>query len=312
LPNSDYSIDNSPHFEIFGESLKNEDSSSKEESRMPIIPPLKRIPIISIITIMLMVIFSSCTLEKRLYLSGCNVEWKKSKDLPCNNEVTDKKISKANEDQTNKCSINANIAVEQTEDNLIASVDNSNPAGNQIGDVPCISIKSFTESGQRNANQQEHPVVSDSCDIITLLTGVEISAKVLLIDTDIITYKECGELNGPVLSQRKADVFMVKYSNGAKAIIPHDNSNQDYTKSAAFKKANRTTEKFGVAGLIAAVVGLFVAGLPLGIAAVILGITSLTLINNHSDKYKGRGFAFVGVILGVIDVFLVMIFLASL
>jgi AraC family transcriptional regulator len=38
LPNSKYSIDNRPHFEILGEKYKNEDPDSEEEVWIPIKP----------------------------------------------------------------------------------------------------------------------------------------------------------------------------------------------------------------------------------------------------------------------------------
>ena len=36
LPNSEYTLDNRPHFEILGEKYKNEDPSSEEEIWIPI------------------------------------------------------------------------------------------------------------------------------------------------------------------------------------------------------------------------------------------------------------------------------------
>lgn len=38
LPNSDYSLDNRPHFELLGEKYKNEDPNSEEEIWIPIKP----------------------------------------------------------------------------------------------------------------------------------------------------------------------------------------------------------------------------------------------------------------------------------
>ena len=57
-------------------------------------------------------------------------------------------------------------------------------------------------------------------DIITKRDGEEIQAKVLSVNTDIIEYKKWSNLEGPVYSIAVSEVFMIKYQNGEKDVLP--------------------------------------------------------------------------------------------
>jgi hypothetical protein len=56
-------------------------------------------------------------------------------------------------------------------------------------------------------------------DVILLKDGSEIKAKVTEIGVQEIKYKKFDNLEGPVYSLRKTDVFMITYENGQKEVI---------------------------------------------------------------------------------------------
>lgn len=56
-------------------------------------------------------------------------------------------------------------------------------------------------------------------DVIILKSGDEIKSKVLEINDREIKYKRFDNLDGPVISTLKTEVFMIKYQNGTKEVI---------------------------------------------------------------------------------------------
>jgi hypothetical protein len=56
-------------------------------------------------------------------------------------------------------------------------------------------------------------------DVITLKSGDEIKAKVQEIGTDNVKYKKYENLDGPVYTLMKSEIFMIKYENGEKDIF---------------------------------------------------------------------------------------------
>ena len=96
---------------------------------------MKKITQLSLFILALTFVLSSCTMQKRIYLSGYNIEWKKGIQKSDKQSLVEKKTNDAVKttsennvepastlDQT-QTSIAANPQVNQ--DNLIASTDNS-------------------------------------------------------------------------------------------------------------------------------------------------------------------------------------------
>ena len=74
-------------------------------------------------------------------------------------------------------------------------------------------------------------------DVIIMKNGDEIKSKVTEIGINEIKYKKFDNLNGPVITVAKSDVFMIKYENGTKDII---SSNTNSSKS---KDKDHSTDK---------------------------------------------------------------------
>jgi FKBP-type peptidyl-prolyl cis-trans isomerase FkpA len=56
-------------------------------------------------------------------------------------------------------------------------------------------------------------------DIIILKNGDEIKAKVSEVLTDVVKYKKWENQNGPLYSEAKGNIFMIKYQNGSKDLF---------------------------------------------------------------------------------------------
>jgi hypothetical protein len=154
-----------------------------------------------ILLILLISAISSCTVEKRLYNSGLNVQWRKDKKTSETTDYVFEENRKNSDDQTN-VSIIKNESIDNDNDNMIENVENSN--------ATIITV----EQNDNNNYIDEKP-----CDVITLKNGNEISANVQEITTSEIKYKKCNQDDSPLISIYKKEVLMVKYSNGEKEII---------------------------------------------------------------------------------------------
>jgi len=75
-----------------------------------------------------------------------------------------------------------------------------------------------------------------SQDTIVTKKNENIASKVLEVTTSEIKYKKFDNLDGPIYSLLKADVFLIKYSNGTKdTFIPLDSSSSNITKLYVYR-----------------------------------------------------------------------------
>tara|TARA_B110000238_G_scaffold188776_1_gene220149 strand:- start:51 stop:560 length:510 start_codon:yes stop_codon:yes gene_type:complete len=137
---------------------------------------------------------------------------------------------------------------------------------------------------------------SNECDNIILQDGNEIYAKVIEITPDLIKYKKCDN-SGPLISIKKDDVFMIKYSDGSKKKIESDrksNSTEEEEEEQGLRHGG-----FAVTALICGILGFIIPGL--GLLSIIFGAIGA------SKKYKRNGMAITGMILGLANIILVLI-----
>lgn len=134
------------------------------------------------------VIFLSCSIEKRNYRKGYYVDWK------TNQHPVSKKEP-------------AVVKNKKSELLIVKQPEIQNPVLASANDE--LFIKSITP---KYIN-----VFSEDCgDLIVLKNSEEVKAKVIEITETQVKYKPCDNLNGPVRSVEKKDVFMIKYANGSK------------------------------------------------------------------------------------------------
>jgi hypothetical protein len=172
---------------------------------------------------------------------------------------------------------------------------------------------------KRDTTEQSKDFIStqqSGCDTIFLKSGPMMIVKVTEIRLNEIMYKNCNTLNGPIASIPKSEVLVIKSANGK-----HNYSISADAAVFISSKTTRINEGLGIAGFILGMINPVVAfsmiaitpvslawlAIILGFSALglivfILGCISLRKIKRHPDKYKGKGFAAVSIILGLIGI----------
>lgn len=228
-----------------------------------------------IIALASVLLISSCAMQKRHYMKGYYFSNKDSKPSVSTNVPKQPKTPLEVE----------NKAVETVKQGI---VELNIPKQESL----LASVKPFKQT-------RVHKKLDNDCDVMILKTGEEISCKVTEITLNEVKYKKCDNLNGPTISIRKSDVFIIKYSNGTKDIL-NTLSNDD---KQPIDKSKLKFNAAAIVGFTFALIGGLIPygfGVPLMIAAIILSGVGLAQIKNHPDKYKGKGFAIAGLILGII------------
>tara|TARA_B110000914_G_scaffold108914_1_gene95391 strand:+ start:156 stop:674 length:519 start_codon:yes stop_codon:yes gene_type:complete len=146
---------------------------------------------------------------------------------------------------------------------------------------------------------EKHAIVSSECDNIILKNGEEISAKIVEITPDIIKYKKCNNLDGPLISIYKSDILMLRYADGTKDIITESKERKTWEE---YKKDNPSSS-LGFLSIMFGVFSWFVLGIVFAPAGIISGTISLVM-----DKDKVPGI--IGLIISSIAFIIVLIALS--
>jgi hypothetical protein len=134
---------------------------------------------------------------------------------------------------------------------------------------------------------------NDSCDNIILKNGKEISAKVIEITPELIKYKKCSNLDGPLISIYKNEVLMLRYSNGSKEIFS-PSQESPYPK----KKLGWGSVVSAICAHIAAVL-LILLPINSGVFVLFFAITAIFFgTSSFAKRLWGLGLA--GTIVGLI------------
>lgn len=215
------------------------------------------------------VILASCSLQKRNYLSGYYLSWKKQssevKTLHSRNNI---RIAKQIE------------SIDKIETQLVKSAESPKTR------MTILPVHRTTVH------------VPDPCDTLVLENGTEIKAKVIEISKYEVKYKYCNNPNGPTIIVEKNDVRMIRYANSEK---------EEFTKANAAVVANHevvshdvkrlsvTSLAFGIASYIILYFGLITA-----IIAIVKGRRALKMMGKDAINTSSYKEARAGLILGII------------
>ena len=80
--------------------------------------------------------------------------------------------------------------------------------------------------------QNNYPRINQlvaSCDVLFMMDGSEITAKILEITPYEIKYKNCDNLDGPTFTKSLSTVFKIKYANGTSQVMnkPQQNNSNN-------------------------------------------------------------------------------------
>ena len=155
--------------------------------------------------LILVIIISSCSVNKRRYFSGYDISFKK-------NKIETKALSKTIEIEKSSDINNAIKVVSLNGENtneILASNNNKKENTQFIDKIPTNFFQTFT----------------DNCDNIIMRNGKEIKCIVSEVGLSEIKYKKCDNLTGPTYTVDKNEVLMIQYSNGSNEIIENKKSN---------------------------------------------------------------------------------------
>ena len=119
-------------------------------------------------------------------------------------------------------------------------------------------------------------IVIEECDNIILKDGNEISAKIIEITPDLVKYKKCGQLDGPMYTIYKSDILMLRYADGTKDII---RNNKKYKNQEYSEETNRLSS-LGFLSILSGIYSWFVLGVVFAPLGIIFGIISLVRDEN--------------------------------
>jgi hypothetical protein len=148
---------------------------------------------------------------------------------------------------------------------------------------------------------------SEKCDTIVLSGGKLLIAMVIDVGEKEIRYRACENLKGPVFVVNIADVLMIRYPDGSRIAF---NSGRRIPSSGA--TVSKKPHELALGGFFGSIMGIFILGVPLGMMAMILGAVGLRKINNYPERYSGKGFAVLAMIMGFIDVMAAIFILSNM
>ncbi len=246
-----------------------------------------------LLLVMMTILFSNCSVQKRKYRSGFYVSTIKSHAL-----TSDKASSRSAKVLINTTQQHAQRegtkASAQQEMGLTASVNNAGCEHTQK-----LSI-------------QPLPLVEDSCgDKIVFLDGEEVLCRVIEVGTTNVMYKACDNLDGPLFTRAKQKIFMIKYQNGSKEVIKQKTT----TPVALVRPIPVAAKKKKVSGtsLAAFIISLFSWTLILAPVALVMGILGKNEIKRNPDTLKGEGFASAAIALSsIVLVFVLLVLIAAI
>ncbi len=225
------------------------------------------------------IFLSNCTINKRHYRDGYQLSWNKTKV----------KISNQSKNEEEKLS------------HFIDLYKLSEPENEAV--LYASSKKSiYPTIKKKTINSFILP--PDSCgDLITMLNGEEISAKVIEINQNIVKYKTCDNLDGPLFIESKDKIFMIRYVNGTKEVFPKTtskpavkvNTDNKNTKDVLSGNSAKKINPMALASLIC--VGAFFLYFPL-VLAPIFAVIACIQFKKHPDRYKAKGMVIPALIVG--------------
>jgi TM2 domain-containing membrane protein YozV len=187
--------------------------------------------------VVLLTVLSSCSIEKRQYSSGYHVEWF---NQSVSHQKKEKPSPKVNEPIIEESTLIENVELSFDEDVQLAAIE-SKPRASFV-----------SNSSKKHFKSKPSKQLDEECDLIILKNGEEIKAKVIEVGVREIKYKNCDNLDGPLFSKRKSEVFMIKYPNGTSTVIGNSSNrlSDDEVVNKVIPDKNSNDRSFLVTALL--------------------------------------------------------------
>lgn len=257
-------------------------------------------------SLLFLILFNSCSIEKRLYRPGFSISSNHSKNRIGNstekNDIVTQSDNYSEENTLDRSNSEVTI-LEENDDSPSEEIRLSNLDDNENPENE--TSNTIDDDYQYDANQIN--VEPLECDIIVCKNGDEIEAKILEIGIKEIKYKRCDNQEGPTISMLNSSVLMIKYPNGTKDIIKSSVNNEDEEP-----KLN----VFALFSLIFGILSLLTVfgGLLFGPIAIFFSEQAFKEMMKESERFKSNSanWAKAGKVLGIIGLFISLIIIVIL
>jgi hypothetical protein len=229
------------------------------------------------------VVATSCSLQKRHYRKGYQVQWYNQES---NNLVDTKSLDYTHESLVNQ---------EDESSNLTASLTKSDVF------IPQKKAASFSHP-QIKKSCERTSIIAD-CDIIVQRNGQEISAKVTEFGIHQIKYKKCDDIDGQELAINKSEVATIKYADGRREVIPMEYDKPKYESNKSLSKKEQDVGLIAGLSLALGILSLLIPfiGIILGMIAISTGLFALKEYKrNGANDQNIRRIALAGIWLGLL------------
>lgn len=167
----------------------------------------------------------SCSTNRQLYISGYKTSNKIEKE-------DSKQYASKKNSQNKSDSYRTDLSLDK-----VLEEENSDNFDNHLSTSTDNDLSFLTLSSNHKLDLK--PKEDNKCDEIILKNGDELRVKVIEIAETIIKYRRCDNLNGPIYSIPKADVFLIKYPNGTRDVFV-ENDNEKNASSQDSSEKNET------------------------------------------------------------------------
>ncbi|HKC67074.1 MAG TPA: hypothetical protein VKG26_02510 [Bacteroidia bacterium] len=248
--------------------------------------------------LILVIVFQSCSIEKRLYTTGYSVQWKK------NNSYSDEVLTQTKQPKKKKeaaIKFDEPVSSIKNVDALTASIENKK------------DIIVFTPD-------------STGCDTLVMRNDTEIKVKVIEITPTEVKYKYCDNITGPTYVSYRYEVSYIKYANGmldsfknefapSKSVQQNNqpNNNKSTNTNSYETWVQGKISKMSLISVICGVIALVpFVGIPGIFMSISAGAKALRLIKKNPEfaMYKNR--AWTGIGLALLSAFIYIIILGYL
>ena len=244
-----------------------------------------------LVAILFMNLLNSCSLSKRHYLTGYNIEWRKKKTSE--QKITQLNVEPIEYDSLLEMQIINYHNQDYLSDNTILASNSNN-------------IDFFKKS----LSKKTKIIYDGECDNIITKDGHEIKCKVAEIGISEIKYIRCDNLNGAIYVLNKNDVLMIQYANGTKDIMTITNQAPQKNQQISMEETVTVNHPLAAPALICSLIGWLFFGIG-SLLGIIFGAIALNKIKQNPNKFKGKGMALAGLIIGIVAIFIGIIILSA-